>query len=125
MKREKRDLIRREKRRWQKMRFAWKKAHPIEAAEKAQADLMDSARRAVEREDRILARELKIDIKQAAYFKRQAERAEVRKLKGAAKPRAIVKPSIFRQIRNAMTAAVNRMTRMHRPASGTRIAGAK
>ena len=116
MTKQKRDLIRREKRLWQKARMEWKRLHLAEAVEKAIANRMDSARRAVARGDRELARALKMQIKHDAYLKRRAEREEARKLKGALKPKAIVKPSIFKRIGMAMA---------HRPAGGTRIAGAK
>jgi uncharacterized protein YciW len=125
MTKQRRDLIRHEKTRWQKARVTWKKANPILAAEKTQANLMDSARRAVARGDRELARALKAENKFQAYLKRRAEREEARNLKGAAKPKAIVKPSIFKRIGKAFNSAINRMTRIHRPAGGARIAGAK
>lgn len=123
MTKHRRDLIRTQKRLWQKARVAWKKEHLAEAVQKAIDDRMESARRAVARGDRELARALKAENKFQAYLKRRAEREAARTLKGAAK--VIVKPSIFKRIGKAFNSAVNRMTSMHRPAGGARIAGAK
>lgn len=83
---------------------------------------MDSARRAVARGDRELARLLKADLKFQSYLKRRAEREEARKLKGAATVWKPKKTNWFGHV----SAAFKHLTRMiHRPAGGARIAGAK
>ena len=120
---ERRDLIRCEKKLWQKARMEWKRLHLAEALEKAIANRMDSARRAVARGDRELARALKADMKWAAYLKRRAEREAKRSLKGAAVwhgdvPGTIHESAFHRVFRNLTHLA-------HRPAGGVRVAGAK
>lgn len=123
MTKHRRDLIRTQKTRWQKARVAWKKANPAAAIEKAIENRMNSARRAVARGDRELARALKAENKFQAYLKRRAEREEARNLKGAAVwhgdvPGTIHESALHRVFRNLTHLA-------HRPAGGARIAGAK
>jgi len=120
MTKQKRDLIRRNKRIWQKARMEWKRTHPAEVAGKAQADLMDSARRAVARGDREFARALKQQNKYNAYLKRRAEREAKRSLKGTAVWHGDVPGTIHE---TAFHRLFKHLT--HRPAGGARIAGAK
>jgi len=112
MMKEKRDRIRREKTRLQKVRVIWKREHPVEAAEKMIEDAMGRERKAVLRRDFALARKLKAEIKHDQWLLRKAEKNRRGPLVAA--PKKQERRGIFNSIATALKAAAQRVINFRR-----------